>query len=341
MRFNLDECLRGLLFQKFHIGKINFDFLEALLAVCITGAGYLLRTPFDTGLPHFLLLLAEWYLAVSAAVLVWNDTNNRRKTMITYAIMTVLPTVVADGTILRGNASVGALLLVSALLFLERDQKWLFTIVSAVLLLWSVKYIGILFVCMVLWQNQKLKSEQLLVLLAAGGARAFAAYRAWLHAGYTVVTFHWPNIYEIVGKAAVQGQLVDPTALVGLFLSFGLGVLAVWLLAQGRLLMNAVTILRLLLFFGLAQGYFLPYMDQSYGYVYCILAVLYFVLVPEEFLVPMLLQIVTFAAYQECFNGEAMMSMALFAVIQFLIIAWLGIQLLQEAGVIPVWKIKS
>ncbi len=338
MRFDLDGCLRGLLFRKFRIGKLNFDFLEALLAVCITGTGFLLRTPFETGLPHWLLLLAEWYLAVSAAALIWNDTGNRKKTIITYAIIIVLPTIVADGTILRSNACIGALLLVCALLFLEKDQQWLFTIVAAVLLLWSVKYIGILFACMVLWQSRRLRAEHLLVLLAAGCARCFVAYRAWLGAGYTLVTFHWPNIYEIVGKAAVQGQLIDPIALVGLFLAFGLMVLTVWLFGQGKLEISRVTLLRLLLFFGLAAGYFLPYMDQSYGYLYCILSVLYFVLIPKEFPVPMLLQIVTFAAYQECFNGEAMMSMAIFSVIQFLIIAWLGIQLLQEAGVISVWK---
>lgn len=338
MRFHLDECLRGLLFRQFRIGKLNFDFLEALLAVCITGTGFLLRTPFETGLPHWLFLLVEWYLAVSCAVWIWNVTGSRKKTIITYAILIVLPTVVADGTILQSNACVGALLLVSALFFLEKNQQWPFTIAAAVLLLWSVKYIGILFACMVLWQNRRLKSEHLLALLAAGGARCFAAYRAWLGAGYTLVTFHWPNIYEIVGKASVQGQLIDPLAVVGLFLALGLMVLTVWLFSQGKLEINAKVFLRLLLFFGLAAGYFLPYMDQSYGYLYCIAAVLYFVLLPKEFPVPMLLQIVTFAAYQERFNGEAMMSMVIFSVIQFLIIAWLGIQLLQEAGVISVWK---
>lgn len=296
MRFDLDGYLRDLLFRKFCVGKFHFDFLEALLAVCITGAGFLLRTPFETGLPHWLFLLVEWYLAVLSAVLIWNHTGSRKKTILTYAILIVLPTIVADGTILRSNACIGALLFVSALLFLEKDQQWLFTIISAGLLLWSVKYIGILFACMVLWQSRRLKSEQLLVLLAAGGARCFVAYRVWLAAGYTLVTFHWPNIYEIVGKAAVQGQLIDPIALVGLFLAFGLLVLTVWLFSQGRLEIGTVTMLRLFLFFGLAAGYFLPYMDQSYGYLYGILAVLYFIQKPEEFPIPMLLQIVTFAA---------------------------------------------
>lgn len=347
MKMNPDDLLRNLLFQKFRVGKYTFDFLEALLAVCITGVGYLLRTPFETGLPDWPYLLAEWYLAFSGAVLIWNYTGSRKKTIGTYSILLILPTVIADGTILRSNACVGAVLLIAALLFLQMEQQWLFTAAAAVLLLWSVKYIGILFACIVLWQNKRLKPVQLLVLLASGGARFLYAYRAWLNAGYTLVTFHWPNIYEIVGKEAVQGQLIDPIALVGFFLTLGLLVMAVWLFGQGRLFRpeeaesDPAALLGLLLFFGLAAGYFLPYMDQSCGYVPCVVSVLYFMLVPGEFLIPMMLQIVTYAGYQECFNGASMMSMTVFSVIQFLVLSYLGVRLLEKAGVLNLCRQKS
>lgn len=347
MKRTVDDLLRNLLFQKFRAGSCTFDFLEALLAVCITGVGYLLRTPFETGIPHWPFLLAEWYLAFSGAALIWFYTKSRKKTIGTYSMLLILPTVIADGTILRSNACVGAVLLIAALLFLQMELRWLFTAVCALLMLWSVKYIGILFACMVLCQSKKLKNAQLLVLLAAGAARFAYTYRLWLNAGYTLVTFHWPNIYEIVGAEAVRGQLIDPVALVGFFLALGLLVMAVWLFGQGKLFgekksgAGTDTVLRLILFFGLAAGYFLPYMDQSYGYVYCVLGVLYFMLAPGEFFVPMLLQIVTYAGYQECFNGESMMPMAVFSVIQFLLLAYLGVQLLQEAGVLNRCRQKS
>lgn len=347
MKINLDDILRNLLFRKFRVGKYTFDFLEMLLAVCITGVGYLLRTPFKTGLLHWPFLAAEWYLTFSGAVLVWNCTGSRKKTIGTYSILLILPTVIADGTILRSNACVGGVLLIAALLFLQMKLQWMFTVAAALLLLWSVKYIGVLFACMILWQNRKLKNAQLLVLLAAGGARFLYAYHIWLNAGYTLVTFHWPNIYEIVGREAVQGQLIDPIALVGLFLTLGILTITVWLFGQGRLFCPggkesdpAVT-LRLLLFFGLASGYFLPYMDQSCGYIYCIISVLYFMLLPGEFLIPLLLQIVTYAGYQECFNGESMMPMVVFSVIQFLMIVYLGIRLLEEAGVFNLCRQKN
>lgn len=338
----LDKWLLALLFQEFSIGKLRFSFLEGLLAVCITGVGCMLRTPFETGMPHWAYLLAEWYLAVAVSVLVFWYTINPKKALITYAMLMILPVIVAEGTILRGDAVVGCVLFVSALLFLGTDEErayhWLFTVVTAALLLWSVRYIGILFACMVLWQRRKLRSEQLLVLLAAGGARFLYAYKAWIEANYTLTTFHWANIYEIVGKEAVLGQLIDPIALVGLFLTLGIVVLLLYLFSIREWEMGRIVFIRLLLFFGLIAGYFLPYMDQSYGYLYCVLSVVYMMLCTREFLVAMLLQIVTFAGYQEAFHGVSMMSMTIFAVIQFLIIGWLGIQLLIDTGVLSIWR---
>ena len=78
-----DNLLRGLLFREFRIGELKFDFLEGLLAVCVTGAGYMLRTPFETGVPHWTLLLAEWYLAVLAALLVGRWTSSRKRALLT------------------------------------------------------------------------------------------------------------------------------------------------------------------------------------------------------------------------------------------------------------------
>lgn len=343
---NVDDRLRELLYREFRVGKGSFDFLEGLLAVCITGAAFFLRTPFETGLPHWLYLLAEWYLALTAAILVRRLTLSGKRALLTYGILLILPVTVAEGTVLRGNACVGALLFVCALLFLtqseERQRMWLFTLVTAALLLWSVRYAGLLLGCVVLWQNRRLRAEQLLLLLAAGGARLVYAYRAWFGAGYTLTTFHWPNIYEIVGREAVQGQLIDPIAVVGLFLSLGLSVLFLYLISMGRMEIRGAQLLRLFLFCGLFAGYFLPYMDQSCGYLPCVLAILYFMLMPGEFLVPMLLQILTFAGYQECFNGESMMPMAFFAVLQLLVILWLGAQLLQDAGIgKKIWKQRS
>ena len=55
---------------------------------------------------------------------------------------------------------------------------------------------------------------------------------------------------------------------------------------------------------------------------------------PKEFLLAAALQIVTFAGYQECVNGESMMPMWVFAVLQLLVLMYLCVKLLKEAKVV-------
>ena len=332
----VDNFLRELLFRKFRIAGMTFDFLEALLAVCITGVGLVLRTSFpDSGMPHPLYLLAEWYLAVAGAVLVHQITGNGRKSLLTYSVLLILPTVIADGTILRNNACVGALLIVSALLFLENGCGWLLSVVLSAALLLHVRYVGLLAVCMLLWQMRKMNNLQLVLPVMAATARFVYSYRAWMGAGYTLTTFHWPNIYEIIGNTSMQGQSFEPLATVGLFLTFGLLVIGVWVFSQSKWEeQKSPMILELMLFFGLAAAYFLPYMDQTAGYLFCILAVVLAFAEPKWFLVPVALQIVTFAGYQEAVNGESMMSMWVFSVMQLVVLSCLAVHLLKVAKVV-------
>ena len=94
-----DDFLRTLLFRKFCVGKVKFDFMEALLAVCITGVGFALRTAFpDSGMPDMRMLMEEWYLAVCAGVLVKRMTGRVRRGLYAYGILMILPTIVEVST---------------------------------------------------------------------------------------------------------------------------------------------------------------------------------------------------------------------------------------------------
>ena len=133
----------------------------------------------------------------------------------------------------------------------------------------------------------------------------------------------------------MQGQSFEPLATVGLFLTFGLLVIGVWVFSQSKWEeQKSPMILELMLFFGLAAAYFLPYMDQTAGYLFCVLAVMFAFTEPKWFLVPVFLQIVTFAGYQEAVNGESMMPMWVFAVIQLGILVVFAAHLLKKAKVV-------
>ena len=44
----MDDFLRDFIVKKWKIGRFTFTFLDALLAVCITGTGIFLRLPLMT-----------------------------------------------------------------------------------------------------------------------------------------------------------------------------------------------------------------------------------------------------------------------------------------------------
>ena len=135
-----DDFLRTLLFRKFCVGKVKFDFMEAHLAVCITGEGFALRTACtDSGMPDMRMLMEEWYLAVCAGVLVKRMTGRVRRGLYAYGILMILPTIVMDGTIMGSNASIGALICICALFYLESGTTWMFTILPGALLLRNIK----------------------------------------------------------------------------------------------------------------------------------------------------------------------------------------------------------
>lgn len=332
----VDNFLRELLFRKFRIAGMTFDFLEALLAVCITGVGLVLRTSFpDSGMPHPLYLLAEWYLAVAGAVLVHQITGNGRKSLLTYSVLLILPTVIADGTILRNNACVGALLIVSALLFLENGCGWLFSVVLSAALLLHVRYVGLLAVCMLLWQMRKLNNLQLVLPVMAAAARFVYSYRAWMGAGYTLTTFHWPNIYEIIGNTSMQGQSFEPACHGRPFPDFwtsGDRCVGIFPEQMGRTEVSHDSGTDVVLW--PCCRIFPALYGQTAGYLFCVLAVMFAFTEPKWFLVPVFLQIVTFAGYQEAVNGESMMPMWVFAVIQLGILALFAVHLLKKAKVV-------
>ena len=76
-----------------------------------------------------------------------------------------------DGTIMGSNASIGALICICALFYLESGTTGMFTILAGALLLLNVKYIGLALVAMVLWKYKGLRFGQLFVLLLTGTAK--------------------------------------------------------------------------------------------------------------------------------------------------------------------------
>ncbi len=183
----MDDALRSLVFSKWKIKKFEFSFLDLLLAVCITGTGLFLResvieyTPVTT--VKLLTIGLDYFMAIFCGILVWTYTKSRNRSFLTYAILVVYPSVVANSA-LWGQKSVWV-----AILFLLG------------LYLWN-------------------KKSNLLASLAvlAGGILSLMEVTV----STEVLTLGWPNVFELFGKDmwVTHYAKAVPIFLVGVLLTF-------------------------------------------------------------------------------------------------------------------------
>ena len=169
----MDEFLRNFISRKWNVRGVTFTFLDLLLAVCITGTGLALRstvieyTPTDTW--KLCAVVLEFALAVLCGAIVHSYTGSRLRAFLTYAILAIYPTAVANGSLWNINC---------------------------------IYYVILLFLGLYLYSrgNALLGTGSIL----AGLLIAVFRVRSWwmtLDVAYPVsLNRGWPNFYEIIGK---------------------------------------------------------------------------------------------------------------------------------------------
>ena len=296
----MDDFLRDFIVKKWKIGRFTFTFLDALLAVCITGTGIFLRLPVInhtvTGPEKIGAVVLDYVLALLCAAIVYRCTAGRNRAFLTYAILAIYPTVAANAALWNVNA---------------------------------VYYVILFFVGFYLY-TRGYRALGGFSVLAGVGIALYRLYR-WqlvLSVAYPVsLTRGWPNFYEIIGKTA----FVDLLDKVFLLCLAGLLLTLAYCFARKRVRLTQDLALQLFLFLAVLIPYFAPYMPAWAGYTADIAALLYFMRRKERFYLPMLHLIVSYSAYAYAMNGETKLPMVLYSVILLGILVNVGVDLYREA----------
>lgn len=162
----MDQWLRAFIYKKWKAGNFTFSFLDVLLALCITGTGVVLRLAVVnytvTDVSKLGAMVLDFLLAVFVGAIVYALTDrNRNKAFLTYAILAVYPTMVANSALWGRDSIYYAFLFFLGLYLLVRGQK-----VSG--------YLSI----------------------AAG----IVVAASWSRISLKTLTLGWPNIFEMTGK---------------------------------------------------------------------------------------------------------------------------------------------
>ncbi len=162
----MDQWLRDFIVKKWKVGKLTFTFLDVLLAFCITGTGIMLRLSVLEYTPvtgeKIAACVLDFAMAFLGATLVYVYTDHRLKAFLSYAVLTIYPTMIANSALWGQNSIFYAILFFLGLALLIRGYQWL-----------------------------------ALASTAAGAVIAVAG----MTISKEVLTLGWPNIFEITGKA--------------------------------------------------------------------------------------------------------------------------------------------
>ena len=293
----MDDFLRDFIVKKWKIGSFTFTFLDALLAVCITGTGIFLRLPIMTDYYDEKLraIPLEYVLAVVCAAIVYRCTKSGSRAFLTYAILVIYPTIAANGA-LRNISSVYDAIFIFVGLYLCLTGSRVLRAIGTVSILLGV--LPLLF------------------------------YNGWMLPFNVALSYGWPNFYEIIGKTAFV-DLFDKVFL--LFLA-GLLLTMLYCFAKKKIRITTDIALQLFLFLAVLIPYFAPYMSTWDGYTADIAALLYFMRRKDRFYLPMLHLIVSYSAYAYMTNGETKLPMVVFSVILLGILVNVGVDLYREAA---------
>ena len=226
----MDDFLRDFIVKKWKIGSFTFTFLDALLAVCITGTGIFLRLPIMTDYYDEKLraIPLEYVLAVVCAAIVYRCTKSGSRAFLTYAILVIYPTIAANGA-LRNISSVYDAIFIFVGFYLCLTGSRVLRAIGTVSILLGV--LPLLF------------------------------YNGWMLPFNVALSYGWPNFYEIIGKTAFI-DLFDKVFL--LFLA-GLLLTMLYCFAKKKIRITTDIALQLFLFLAVLIPYFAPYMSTWDG----------------------------------------------------------------------------
>lgn len=285
----MDTALRKLLYRQWRLGGLQFSFLDALLAVCITGTGLCLRstvidyTPTDA--KKLVGILLEYVLALLCAAIVHAYTGRRLRSLVTYGILVIYPTIVANGSLWNQGSVYYAVLIFLGLYLVLKRQRFLAALST-------------------------------LAGLILAGLRLLQEPRTSLTAG-------WPNFYEIIGGE----MFVNLYNRVSLLILAGMLLTGAYYFAGRRVRLTPERLLRCGLFLAILVPYFGPYMPATAGYIADVAALLYCMRWKESFYLPMGQLLVSYSAYAYALNGETKLPMVTFSVMLLLMLVKVGVDL--------------
>jgi Gpi18-like mannosyltransferase len=246
---------------------------------------------------------------VAAAIMgkiVMQTTGSRVKSICTYGLMLLVPTIWANSALWAQCDIIFMTFILLCFYYLFQDRPNRAMFFYGLAFAFKLQSLFIFPFLVILWVNKKIRIQHFLWI---PGLYFLSIIPAWI-AGRPLMdliniymaqgaqdvwslSIKWANIYQIIGN---QYFLLE-YASAGTWLILGILMCIMFAMAQKRYRITNEFIVQMALFFAILTPYFLPHMHERYGCLADILAIIYAMMNIKRFYIPLVQILMSFNSY--------------------------------------------
>lgn len=270
----------------------------------------------------------DFLLAIAVSCIVFTLTQSKTKSIFSYVFTFIAPTVILNSALWAQCDSIIMLFIALCVLFFLKDKPFAACIFFGIALSIKIQSIFIAPVFLLLLLHTRVKFKHLLLIplvyllsvvpTALAGGNYFDALSVVYYqvtSTATDLTFNCANIW-----APLRGINNPNLGSFGTMFALALTLISAYLLVIKTKKLDNKTILLAFLFFSILIPFTLPYMHERYYYYAEILAIVYAMINPKKFYIPLMIMFVSFFSYLPfLFNIEPISLVVLSTLIAFVL----------------------
>lgn len=248
----------------------------------------------------------DFMSAIVAALIIYELTKNRTKSLIAYAVFMLNPVFLANGVLWAQCDMVVMFWLLLCTYFFIKERPCIAMLFFGIAFAFKLQPLWLAPMLIILWVNKKVDLKHFLwlpVCYFIGIIPAWIAgrplgellriYLDQTSAETWALTLKYSNIYYLIGERG----FIEEYHTAGVWLTLAVFMIVLYYIGRKKLKINAEFILLLGGFVGILAPFFLPQMHERYSFFGETFLILYAFLKPQKFYLPVFQSLTSFMGY--------------------------------------------
>ena len=248
----------------------------------------------------------DFAAAIVAALIIYEVTKNRTKSLITYAIFFLSPVFIVNSTLWAQCDMLVMFWVLLCTYFFVKNRPSLAMFFFGVAFAFKLQPLWLAPMLVILWVNKKVDLKHFLWLpvcyfigiipawiVGRPLGELLTIYISQTEAESWSLALKYSNLYYLIGETS----FIEEYHSAGVWLSFAVFMIVLYYIGRKQLKINAEFILLLGGFVGLLAPFFLPQMHERYSFFAEAFLILYVILKPKKFYLPVFQSLTSFMGY--------------------------------------------